>query len=168
VGIIRSSLEDLTANPAARELRIRTRRKPGVHIDMTPMVDVAFLLVIFFMVTALFRKPQILDLDLPPPSKSATLAHTSLLNVKVREDGRMFWHIAADSLSEVSDVDSLHGLFAERKAADADLVVIVKVDPAAPYRRMIDVLDELALARVARVTSVPLEGLERDEVNAIR
>jgi biopolymer transport protein ExbD len=167
VGIIRSSLDDLTASPVARDLRLSPRRLPGVRIDMTPMVDVAFLLVIFFMVTALFRKPQILDLDLPPPSKGATLAHTSLLHVKVRQDGRMFWHVASDSLSEVRGVETLRLLFEERKAADPNLVVVVKVDPAAPYRLMVDVLDELALAKVARVTSVPLEGAERDEVNAL-
>jgi biopolymer transport protein ExbD len=79
----------------------------------------------------------------------------------------MFWHLASDSLSEVQDVESLRGLFAERAAADRELVVIVKVAPQAPYRRMVDVLDELALAKVSRVTSVPLEGPELEQVNAI-
>jgi biopolymer transport protein ExbD len=37
-----------------------------VRIDMTPMVDVAFLLLIFFMVTTVFRTPQALEINLPP------------------------------------------------------------------------------------------------------
>ena len=42
------------------------KRRVGIRIDMTPMVDVAFLLLIFFMVTTVFRTPQALEINLPP------------------------------------------------------------------------------------------------------
>ena len=48
----------------------RPKRRVGVRIDMTPMVDVAFLLLIFFMVTTVFRTPQALEINLPPTRKS--------------------------------------------------------------------------------------------------
>jgi biopolymer transport protein ExbD len=167
VAILRSNIEALASNGARATLRLAPRRRWGIHIDMTPMVDVAFLLVIFFMVTALFRKPQILALELPPPTEAATLAHTSVMSVKVREDGRLYWQLGADSLRALADEGALRSLAAERSAADPSLVVLVKVDAAAPYRRMVDVLDELAQAKIARVTSLPLEPAERDEVNAL-
>ena len=44
----------------------RPKRRLGIRIDMTPMVDVAFLLLIFFMVTSVFRTPQALEINLPP------------------------------------------------------------------------------------------------------
>ena len=42
------------------------KRRVGIRIDMTPLVDVAFLLLIFFMVTTVFRTPQALEINLPP------------------------------------------------------------------------------------------------------
>jgi biopolymer transport protein ExbD len=48
----------------------RPKRRVGIRIDMTPMVDVAFLLLIFFMVTTVFRTPQALEINLPPDDKS--------------------------------------------------------------------------------------------------
>ena len=44
----------------------RKKRRVGIRIDMTPMVDVAFLLLIFFMVTTVFRTPKALEINLPP------------------------------------------------------------------------------------------------------
>ena len=51
-------------------LRKRAPKRIGVKIDMTPMVDVAFLLLIFFMCTTVFRKPQALEINLPPDPKA--------------------------------------------------------------------------------------------------
>lgn len=165
MGIIRSGLDSLTANPAAAALRLTSKRRPGVHIDMTPMVDVAFLLVIFFMVTALFRKPQILDLNMPPPTAAAELSHDSVLSVKVSEQGNIFWQLGASELSKPVTEEQLRAIFLERSQMDRDLVVLIKVDRDAPYRRMVDVLDEVEAAKITRVTALPLEGVERDEVN---
>lgn len=168
MAIIESNLERLMTEPLGGELRLRPKsRRPGIHIDMTPMVDVAFLLVIFFMVTAVFRRPQILELDLPTPNREARLEQGSALSVKVREDGRTFWQLGAEPLAEVARADELRGVFGRSAQADPGLVVLLKVDPRAPYRRMVDVLDEMELAKVTRVAALPLEGPERDEVNAI-
>jgi biopolymer transport protein ExbD len=41
-------------------------KRAGVRIDMTPMVDVAMLLLTFFMLTTVFNKPQTMELNLPP------------------------------------------------------------------------------------------------------
>src|SRR5438552_9274800 len=59
----------------------RPKRRVGVRIDMTPMVDVAFLLLIFFMVTTVFRTPQALEINLPPDEnvKIRSEEHTSEL-----------------------------------------------------------------------------------------
>ncbi len=168
MAILESSLSNLTTVPLDGELRLRPKRaRRGIHIDMTPMVDVAFLLVIFFMVTAVFRKPKLLDLDLPTPDRAATLDQSSALSVKVRQDGRTFWQLGADAMTEVPNPDDLHAVLADRAQSDPNLVVLVKVDAQAPYRRMVDVLDEVELAKISRVTALSLEGPERDEVNAL-
>ena len=47
----------------------RPKRRIGIKIDMTPMVDIAFLLLIFYMVTTVFSMPQSMELNLPPKPK---------------------------------------------------------------------------------------------------
>src|SRR2546430_16872349 len=63
------------------------RRKPkriGIKIDMTPMVDVAFLLLIFFMCTTVFRKPQALEINLPPdPNAKVEIAESNVMTLRV-------------------------------------------------------------------------------------
>ena len=70
----------------------RPKRRVGIRIDMTPMVDVAFLLLIFFMVTTVFRTPQALEINLPPDKQSTTqMAETKLLQLRVLSADRVFW-----------------------------------------------------------------------------
>ncbi len=167
MGLIRTSLSDLCATPNAMALHLAPRRRPGVHIDMTPMVDVAFLLVIFFMVTTLLRKPQLLQLDLPPVTQSAQPAEGGVLSVAVRHDGRMFWRVGAEPAQGLADESALRAVLTAQAAADPKSVVLVKVDRDAPYRRLVDVLDELQSAKLSRVSALVLDGAERDELEAI-
>src|SRR5678815_2376860 len=79
------------------------RRKPkriGVKIDMTPMVDVAFLLLIFFMCTTVFRKPQALEINLPPDPKAVVeIKQSNVMTLRMVADPdttrgvRAFWKI---------------------------------------------------------------------------
>jgi hypothetical protein len=65
-------------------MRRRQPKRIGVKIDMTPMVDVAFLLLIFFMCTTVFRKPQALEINLPPdPNAKVEIAESNVLTLRV-------------------------------------------------------------------------------------
>src|SRR5437867_8560460 len=85
----------------------RPRRRVGVRIDMTPMVDVAFLLLIFFMVTTIFRTPQALEINLPPKEDvKVDIARSKVLEVRLLPDGRAYWKNADDPWAR-TDIDKL-------------------------------------------------------------
>ena len=69
----------------------RSKRRVGVRIDMTPMVDVAFLLLIFFMVTTVFRTPKALEINLPPKDISQPVPESKTMTLRVLADGRLYW-----------------------------------------------------------------------------
>src|SRR5881397_465595 len=70
----------------------RPKRRVGVRIDMTPMVDVAFLLLIFFMVTTVFRTPQALEINLPPDENvKIQIRESNVLSVFVLDENRAYW-----------------------------------------------------------------------------
>src|SRR5262247_34717 len=89
----------------------RPKRRVGVRIDMTPMVDVAFLLLIFFMVTTVFRTPQALEINLPPDDNvKIEVAESKVLSVRVLPDDRAYWKRGTDPWAR-SDVPNLSSVF---------------------------------------------------------
>src|SRR6266699_296630 len=83
-------------------LRKRKPKRIGIRVDMTPMVDVAFLLLIFFMCTTVFRKPQALEINLPPdPKAKVEIAESNVFTLRViaaddttQSNVHAFWRIA--------------------------------------------------------------------------
>src|SRR6267378_2773149 len=105
----------------------RPKRRVGVRIDMTPMVDVAFLLLIFFMVTTVFRTPQALEINLPPDEKTEIqVAESKVLSVRVLPDERVYWKRGTDPWAR-TEVGKLTDVFTGFKN-NKDLVVVIKID----------------------------------------
>ena len=153
------------------------KRKPkriGIKIDMTPMVDVAFLLLIFFMCTTVFRKPQALEINLPPdPNAKVEIAESNVMTLRViapedstRATVRAFWRLGKDPFQEV-DVEKLQPIFAAEGKKNPKLVVLVKVDRKAKYRYMVDIIDQLQFAELNRFSLAPLLPEEKKEVETL-
>ena len=149
-------------------------RRIGIKIDMTPMVDVAFLLLIFFMCTTVFRKPQALEINLPPdPNAKVEIAESNVMTLRVvagpdstRGDVRAFWRIAKDPFQEVN-VEKLQPIFETEVKKNSKLVVLVKIDRKAKYRYMVDIIDQLQFAELNRFSLAPLLPEEKKEVEAL-
>ncbi|MFM7232803.1 MAG: ExbD/TolR family protein [bacterium] len=145
----------------------RPKRRVGIRIDMTPMVDVAFLLLIFFMVTTVFRTPKALEINLPPKEATVDVAESKTLAVRVLADGRVFAKRGASTnpWERFSSAD-LRSVFAPY-TGQGELIVVVKVDREAEFENMVNVLDELHAARLSRFSVTPLEEKEKAEVEAL-
>ena len=155
-------------------IRKRQPKRIGVKIDMTPMVDVAFLLLIFFMCTTVFRKPQALEINLPPdPKAKVEIAQSNVLTLRViapadksQGEVRTFWTLAKDPYKEVK-LEQLEGIFAAEGKKNPKLVVLVKIDRAAKYKYMVNIIDQLQFAELNRFSLAPLEPAEKKEVEAL-
>jgi biopolymer transport protein ExbD len=143
----------------------RPKRRVGIRIDMTPMVDVAFLLLIFFMVTTVFRTPQALEINLPPDNQSTVpVAQSKVLEIRVLPD-RAYFRNAADpwARSPVPDLTKVFDLYKN----DAQKIVLVKVDREARFNDMVRIIDELDLAKLTRFSLQTLNEKERKEVETL-
>ncbi|TMQ50874.1 MAG: biopolymer transporter ExbD [Candidatus Eisenbacteria bacterium] len=142
------------------------KRRVGIRIDMTPMVDVAFLLLIFFMVTTVFRTPQALEINLPPDENvKIEIAESKVLTVRVLPDDRTYWKRGTDPWARTS-VSSLSGVFKNYKG-NKDLVVVIKIDREAPFNNMVQIIDQLDLASLTRFSLGTLTPQEKKEVEAL-
>ena len=67
-------------------------RRLGIRIDMTPLVDVAFLLLTFFMFTTSMSRPQTMEINLPPDKEvKVEVAESNLMTLRVNDKGDIFW-----------------------------------------------------------------------------
>jgi biopolymer transport protein ExbD len=144
----------------------RPKRRVGIRIDMTPMVDVAFLLLIFFMVTTVFRTPQALEINLPPKEDvKVDIARSKVLEVRLLPDGRAYWRSAEDPWAR-SDLKDLNKVFAPWKG-NKDKVVIIRIDRDSKFSTMVDVIDDLDVNNLTRFSLQTLTPEEKKEVETL-
>ena len=146
----------------------RPKRRVGVRIDMTPMVDVAFLLLIFFMVTTVFRTPQALEINLPPKKDvTVNVAQSKILEVRVLPDDRVYWKdLAGTAPFARSQVAQLETVFSNYKS-NKEKVILVKIDREAKFNDMVKIIDDLDLANLTRFSLLALTPQEKQEVAAL-
>ncbi len=122
----------------------RPKRRIAIRIDMTPMVDIAFLLLIFYMVTTVFSQPQAMEVNLPPTDNPVPVAESRLLTLRIDAEENLWWNIAREVPQPVA-FDSLRELLLERNNKQPKLVTLVKIDKDARYFKMVDVIDEIQI-----------------------
>lgn len=121
-------------------LRRRTARPAEAGIDMTPIIDMTFMLLIFFMVSATFVKDLQVELE-RPAAQSASRASERSLRIHIDRAGAVYVDGAPVKLwmlqSRVRDAI---------RAAGASKQVLVIVDRRVPAERLIEVVDQCRLA----------------------
>ncbi len=121
--------------------RRRIKRRTGVRVVMTPMVDIAFLLLIFYMVTTIFAMPQAMGVNLPPDE---VVTVGKLLTIRVDGQNRFYWNLGHD-LPVPMRADSLFTLLFDKSREIPKLNTLLTIHPQARYHVMVDILDEIDL-----------------------
>ena len=91
----------------------RRRHRVGIRMDMTPMVDVAFLLLIFFMVTTVFRRPLAMEVNMPDKDSKIQVPMGNVMTLYIRADGNMSYDIGQMGLHDVEWDELRETLLAE-------------------------------------------------------
>src|SRR5512135_2740164 len=101
-------------------------RRLGIRIDMTPLVDVAFLLLTFFMYTTSMSRPQTMEINLPPDKDvKVEIAESNLLTLRVNEKGDIFWSTGIESPKRIDRKD-LRAFLKDKAIQNPKLIVLVK------------------------------------------
>ncbi len=124
-----------------------------VNLDISPLLDVVFLLLIFFLVTTTFLPDAGMDLELPESTTAAPSDLTSTV-VSVDEDGAI--QFDGDSVS----VEELRAAIAALTDEERERIT-VRADSRVDYGVIVRVIDALRIAGVAGV-SLPMEAVEGD------
>jgi len=144
-------------------LGLRKRKRVGIRIDMTPMVDVAFLLLIFFMVTTVFRRPLAMEVNMPEPGAKVQVPMSNVMTVYIQEDGSVIYDVGQRGLTTAM-WDELREILLLELDYNPDLIVLVKLDRNARYEKMVDILDTLDEAQMPRFSVIPMTDEDKKTI----
>jgi len=132
-------------------MRLVRRLKPQISLDLTPLIDVVFQLVIFFMISTTFNTAPGIELNLPESSTA----------VSVKVDQVRITFVSEDEIYLNEDLHSIASLEEELDnlapvLRDQDKPVIVEGDSKAPYQLLIQILDMLRARDIAAANLITL------------
>ncbi|MCL2001591.1 MAG: biopolymer transporter ExbD [Planctomycetes bacterium] len=126
------------------------RRLASTVINLTPLIDCMFLLVIFIMIAARFEPESGIAVDLPK-ARAGEAQKIESINLVITSDGRIFF-----DMDEVAVEDLERRIVETRTAAGdpdgEDIVLVLHGDKDAQHGRIVEVLDAAARARQKKVT----------------
>ncbi len=127
----------------------RPKRRIRIRNDLTPMVDIAFLLLIFYMVTTVFSTPLSMEISLPPKPKEGDppprpVAESKLLQMLVDKDDSLYYQIGKDMKQpEKVSFQELGETINEKNRNVSKLVMVLKMDQVSSYGMMVDIIDQI-------------------------
>jgi biopolymer transport protein ExbD len=143
-------------------------KKLNSKVDLTAMVDLAFLLITFFMLTTSLSKPQSMDLGLPDKDQDPTknkdvkVDENRTMTILLGDNNKMKVYMGLLATPKVAPKDMTYGKEGIRKellkrkeevikytgTKDKGIIVIIKPTKKSNYRNLVDILDEMAIVDV--------------------
>ncbi len=163
-------------------------KKQSTRVDLTAMVDLAFLLITFFMLTTTLAKPKAMDLAMPDkdekdPEAQLDVADTRTMTILLGTDNKLeyFMGLVDKPIGAPQQVSygkngirkALVEKAREIQAATGDpkkgLIVIIKPSDKSTYKNLVDILDEMAIVKpqtyaIVELFPPELELMKRDKI----
>ncbi|RIJ37293.1 ExbD/TolR family protein [Pontibacter oryzae] len=141
-------------------------KRSSTKIDMTPLVDLAALLITFFMLTTTFNKPQTMEINMPvkdvDPAEQIALKASNAMTIILGEDDNLYYYfgLVEDNPELVESSYAADGirkvLVSPRVKSNDKMTVLVKAMEKARYKNMVDILDELKITDTKKFALVEI------------
>ncbi|WP_432713682.1 ExbD/TolR family protein [Pedobacter sp.] len=159
------------------ELNTSRNKKAVPKVDLTAMVDLAFLLITFFMLTTSLSKP--VAMDIAKPDQEINAGHYDFpasrsMTILLGKENQMAWYMGENG-KDVPVVENLAGIRQALKVnklkvdeangnqPEKSLCVIVKPTAGAKYKNFVDVMDELHIAQITVAPAIDDNNITTEE-----
>lgn len=134
-----------------RDIARTEARHRAADVDMNPMVDLAFLLLTFFMLTTTFTRDQIMELLMPNPTENqqdqTPVKASKALHLLLDGEGQLFWYRGARPEGPMNQFrhrpEELRRFLQEQVLPESGMVLLIKPSDRSRYGLLVDVLDDL-------------------------
>lgn len=162
-------MAEIQQNPGPRQGAKARQRKKSTRIDMTAMVDVAFLLLTFFILTTTLARPSGLKMTLPDPTGNIDIQCGSMMEIYPGEGNKVYWYAGCDRETIATTGFGEQGIrsaIRARLAENPQLVITLKPTKAATYANLVDILDEMKITGAPRYALAPLADADLELLNS--
>ena len=152
---------------------LRRGKKLSTKVDLTPMVDLGFLLITFFMVSTAWTKPHATDLRMPANGDSTNLGKKAALTILLGKNNTTFYYNGNldESMKEgscgfagYSIQDGIGEIIRQKqelmeksyKGGKKEMMIIIKPSADASYENLVSMLDEMLINKVERYAIVDI------------
>jgi len=136
-------------------VNLRRSRGEEPDVNLTPLIDVVFILLIFFMVSTTFQKESQIKIELPEASGEPAEQRKELLEIVIDAEGRYF----IDQQQVVNtELPTLKRAIEKYLGEQRDLPVVIRADRMTPYEAVVRAMDataQLGLVKMSLATSQP-------------
>jgi biopolymer transport protein ExbD len=136
----------------------KKKSKVSGEVPMSSTADIAFLLLIFFLVTTVFPKDKGLAIVLPEQAEEIAVSQRNIIHLIIQPSGIVDVKRGESQQIQQMRPQEIEGLWRNEVTANPNLIAAVKTHPDAPYKFMIDVVDALHSAGAERISLQLLEG----------
>jgi biopolymer transport protein ExbD len=145
---------------------VRRIKKANLKIDMTPMVDLGFLLIAFFIFTTEISKPAITKLYMPHEGDSTKISESKSLTILLGSNNHVFYYYGTEEKviknnqvfqTSYNEITGLGNIIRQKqtdlekeKIDKKKLIVLIKASEQASYKNVVNALDEMLINSVTR------------------
>lgn len=155
---------------------VKKAKKLSTRVDLTPMVDLGFLLITFFIFTTTMSQPTAMRLFLPKDTEKKEeqnkIKESGALTILLSKDDAVFYYEGAlepdGSNFQSTNFKEIRDIIIDKKKRTnpEDFVVVIKPGDEATYRNAVDLLDEMTINDVKRYAMVDLFQIEEQIIAA--
>lgn len=134
-------------------MKFRRRAREELELNLTPLIDVVFLLLIFFMVSTTFQKESEISLQLPKASEDPVEVPAEQYEIVVNAAGKFFIN---DTELVNTDIETLRQALFDLTGGQRDIPITIRADAQTPHQSVVTAMDaaaQLGLSRMSIATS---------------
>lgn len=134
-------------------MKLKSKPPESEHLELTPLIDIIFQLVIFFMIASTFVEDYGFNITVPRVGKPDVIAADAATWVLVRADGAVAAEPGAASYADLNNlVADLRRQAAEKATAGQPAIVVIKADRAVPFERVVHVWNAVRAAGIGQIS----------------
>ena len=157
---------------------VKRAKKLSTKVDLTPMVDLGFLLITFFIVTTTWSQPRAMPLNMPSNGDSSNISKKVVLTLIAAANDKVFYYDGEldDAIKQTDygiinySINNGIGKIIREKQIVLDksynggrkeMMVLIKATPEASYESVVKLLDEMAIDRISRYSLIEMTSDEK-------
>jgi len=146
---------------------VKKSKKLSTRVDLTPMVDLGFLLITFFIFTTTMSQPTAMRLFLPKdvknPEEQNKVKNSAVITLMLAKNDKIYYYEGDDpSKLQQTDFKKVRDIVIDKKnrTDPKDFVVVLKPSVDATYKNTVNILDEMTIDGVKRYAMVDISPVE--------